>query len=98
MNMVNQTRLVSIEESHHLQSILKDSANRGKVKLLRYHQNPVKIIICFISKRNKTLMEKTLKIFGMLLNKTHLNFQKVKMRYHPALKLIKATALFHQKT
>ena len=57
--MVAQTELVLIEENHLLQSILKGSANRGKVKLLKYHLNQVKIIISFMCKKNKTLMEKT---------------------------------------
>lgn len=52
--MVAQTELVLIEENHLLQSILKGSANRGKVKLLKYHLNLVKIIISFMCKKNKT--------------------------------------------
>lgn len=52
--MVAQTELVLIEENHLLQSILKGLANRGKVKLLKYHLNLVKIIISFMCKKNKT--------------------------------------------
>lgn len=67
---------VSIKENHLHQNILRDSANRDKVKHSKYLLNPVRIIICFTNNIIKMLMEKISKTSGMLSKKIHQNILK----------------------